>query len=75
MRDKNITKYRKLLQELQLYCKDKKSEIHIHFNRTDFERGRADGEHTAYNDVLRKLNDMINFAECDWENVKCRDDL
>ena len=91
MRDKNIVKYRKLLYEIQCFCKSRKKEIsaiprfrkkryYNNFGRqpdrlvsiTDFERGVLDGQQEAYNEVLRKLQKMVEQAEIDWKNMKVR---
>ena len=72
-RDINITKYRKLLQQLQSYCSDAKDKLTFQ-GRTDHQRGHVDGRHAAYNDVLRKLDEMIEYAETDWEHVYCREE-
>lgn len=42
---------------------------------TDFERGFLNGEHAAYNKVLRELHRMIEDAEFDWESIAVRDSL
>ena len=91
LRDKNIVKYRKLLYEIQYFCKSRKKEVsaiprfrkkrfYNNFGRqpdrlvsiTDFERGVLDGQQEAYNEVLRKLQEMVEQAEIDWENMRVR---
>lgn len=79
VRDVNIVKYRKLLYKLQFFCKQKKSYLYKDFifpkkRLTDFERGYINGKHAAYNDVLRKVDKMSQYAECDWESVHCREE-
>lgn len=79
MRNINVVKYRKLLYELQFFCRQKKGYLYKDFvfpkkRLTDFERGYIDGKHAAYNDVLRKVNDMSNSAEYDWASVHCREE-
>ena len=41
---------------------------------TDFERGYIDGKHSAYNDVLKELNKMCEYADIDWEHCHCREE-
>ena len=92
LRDKNIVKYRKLLYEIQYFCKSRKKEIsaiprfrkkkrfYNNFERqpyglvsmTDFERGVLDGKQEAYNEVLRKVHEMVEQAEIDWGNMRVR---
>ncbi len=79
MRDINVVKYRKLLYNLQFFCKQKKRYLYKDFAGkghllTDFERGYIDGKHAAYNDVLREVHDMSNSAEYDWQSVHCREE-
>ena len=76
MRDINVTKYRKLLQELQWYCSDLKSLIGSGFERqrTDFERGYINGQHAAYKKVLQKLDKAIENADIYWECTRCREE-
>lgn len=91
LRDKNIVKYRKLLYEIQCFCKSRKKEtsaiprfrkkrFYNNFERqpdklvsiTDFERGILDGKQEAYNEVLRKVQEMMEQAKIDWENMRVR---
>lgn len=77
MRNINITKYRKLLYTLQFLCKSRKRDLHYNslWNRnrlTDFERGRIEGMHAAYNDVLRKVQEMMEYADTEWDHIECR---
>ena len=76
MRDINVTKYRKLLYELQYFCKTSKRKIYKGWtkNRTDFERGFGEGKHAAYNEVLRELQKMVEYADVDWEHMHCREE-
>ena len=64
-----IKEYRKILQKIQLFCSDMKSETNKDWNKkkrlTDFERGIIQGKHSAYNEVNRKLDEMVRFAEYD----------
>ena len=73
MRDINVTKYRKLLQQLQTYCSEAKNNLTFQ-GRTDHQRGYVDGRHAAYNDVLREIDQMIRWAEIDWKNTHCREE-
>ena len=41
---------------------------------TDFERGYIAGKHAAYNDVLRKIQKMVEDADIDWWNCHCREE-
>ena len=41
---------------------------------TDFERGYIDGKHSAYNEVLRELQKMVEYADFDWEHIHCREE-
>ena len=79
MRNTNVVKYRKLLYKLQFHCRRAKGYIYkeLTFPKkilTDFERGYIAGKHAAYNDVLRKVQKMSEFAEYDWESVYCREE-
>ena len=82
MRDINVTKLRKILMDIQSTCTDEKlraNEIEYcksgkKTNLTDFERGRIAGMHRAYNSILKKLADMINFADYGWKNTHCREE-
>lgn len=79
MRNTSIVKYRKLLQSLQEFCREQKSHLYCDMIRpkktlTQFERGRLDGQHAAYNKVIKELHSMIEFAETDWNNMSCRDE-
>jgi hypothetical protein len=72
MRDINVTKYRKLLQQLQYFCSlGKAKDLCEH---SDFERGFAIGRRAAYNEVLRKLSQAIDYADLDWEHTHCREE-
>lgn len=84
MRNVNVVKYRKLLQELQYFCKCAKKGLwrcfespigyHTH-HLTDYERGYIAGQHGAYNDILRELNARIFEAEYDWNSIHCREEI
>ena len=76
MRDINITKYRKLLEGIVDFCRSSKQEIPNERPKkilTDFERGREDGKHAAYNSVMKHIQSLIQFADSDWKNVCIRD--
>ena len=81
IRDKNVTKLRKIFIDLQEYCKNEKDEANklAYMKKgsplTDFEHGRINGMHHAYNRVMKKLQDMIQFAETKWNYVHCREEL
>lgn len=78
MRDINVVKYRKLLRELQCFCRTKKSNLWNMFPNkkciTDYEHGYINGHHAAYNKVLRELEDKVVSAEYDWNGVHCREE-
>ena len=83
MRNINVVKYRKLLRELQFFCRKSKSNLWRFFDNpydsnkhylTDYERGYIAGQHKAYNEVLKKVGAMIDHAEHDWENMSCREE-
>jgi hypothetical protein len=77
MRSIEVVKYRKLLQELQQFCSEEKHKLsHSEWPKqpTDFERGTAQGKHSAFNKILKELHKMIDYADVDWEHTQCRDD-
>ena len=76
MRDINVTKYRKLLQQLQYFCSSAKWTMSREHRGggTDFERGFEAGKHAAYNEVLRKLSQAIDYADLDWTHTHCREE-
>lgn len=77
MRDINVTKYRKLLYNLQHFCSHEKWLLsRTRYNKiyTDFERGIIQGKHSAYNEVLRELNRMVEDADFEWECMYCREE-
>lgn len=77
MRDINITKYRKLLANIQMFCRENKTVLYRFKpdkKLTDYERGRIAGEHRAYNNVMKHVNNHINTAEYDWNSMRCRDE-
>ena len=78
MRNVNVVKYRKLLRELQCFCKTNKSNLWNMFSGknclTDYERGYIVGHHAAYNKVLRELEAKVVSAEYDWNGVHCREE-
>lgn len=80
MRNINIVKYRKLLYNLQYFCKENKSSLWLKYISpkkrclTDYERGWIAGQHAAYNEVLRETQRMMFFAEYDWDSVHCREE-
>lgn len=78
MRDINVTKYRKLLQELQGYYSDAKRELNKGYlekdSLTDFERGLIVGQHKAYKDVLKLLDTEVEFADINWKHTHCREE-
>lgn len=80
MRNINVVKYRKLLRELQCFCRTKKSYLWKDFmypNKhylTDYERGYIAGQHAAYNETLRELETKVVHAEIDWDSVHCREE-
>ena len=78
-RDINVTKYRKLLYSIQECCKQRKESTNlIAYTKksplTDFERGVIQGKHSAYNNVIKILHEMIECAYYYWENTKCREE-
>ena len=78
-RDVNVTKYRKLLYSIQEYCKQRKESANLtaYIKKsplTDFERGVIQGNHAAYNDILKTVHDMIRHAESDWNYMYCRNE-
>lgn len=78
MRNINVVKYRKLLQELQCFCRTSKSNLwNAYPNKrflTDYERGYIAGQHGAYNKVLREVESMVVHAEYDWDGTHCREE-
>lgn len=77
MRDINVTKYRKLLYNIQYFCSHAKWTLSRNYyskRLTDFERGVIQGKHTAYKEVLKELNKAIEYADIDWEHVHCREE-
>ena len=78
MRDINVTKYRKLLYNIQYFCSHAKWLLYKDFGNqggmTDFQRGFINGKHAAYNEVLRELDECNRDAEHDWNNVTCREE-
>lgn len=78
MRDINVVKYRKLLRELQCFCRTKKSNLWNMFPNkrylTDYERGYIAGHHGAYNEALRGIESMVVRAEDDWNCMHCREE-
>lgn len=78
MRNINVVKYRKLLRNLQCFCKTSKSNLWNMFSNkkclTDYEHGYIVGHHAAYNKVLRELEAMVVFAESDWNSEHCREE-
>lgn len=80
MRNINVVKYRKLLRELQYFCRINKGNLWKHFERpnkhylTDYERGYIAGQHGAYNNVLRELEARMVSAEYDWDGMHCREE-
>lgn len=78
MRDINVVKYRKLLYDIQFFCSRAKRLLHKDFGNkggmTDFQRGFINGKHSAYNEVLRKLDRSVRFADHDWYSVSCREE-
>lgn len=80
MRNINVVKYRKLLYEVQFFCRTSKSKLwnSLVFPKkkylTDYERGYIAGQHKAYNEVLRKVGTMIDTAEYDWDGMHCREE-
>lgn len=78
MRNINVVKYRKLLRELQYFCRTKKSNLWNMFSDkkylTDYERGYIAGQHGAYNEALREMERMVVRAEVDWDYVHCREE-
>lgn len=78
MRDSSVVKYRKLLSNIQDFCSCAKRNLNFAWydkRLTDFERGVIQGKHAAYNDILKKINKMIEFADVDWEQTKCREEI
>lgn len=78
MRNINVVKYRKLLRELQCFCRENKSNLWNMFPNkrclTDYEHGFIVGHHAAYNKVLRELEEKVVAAEYDWDGVHCREE-
>lgn len=77
MRDISITKHRKILEGLQKFCSMKKEQAKLKDCNTDFTRGIVDGEHMAYNEVLRELHSLIQYAENNWlydKNISPREE-
>ena len=80
MRNINVVKYRKLLYEIQQFCKISKLNIWKNCvlpkkrQLTDYERGCLAGQQKAYNEVLRQVGAMIDSAEYDWNSVYCREE-
>lgn len=78
MRNVNVVKYRKLLRELQCFCRTAKSNLwNAYPNKrclTDYERGYIAGQHAAHNKVLRELETKVVRADYDWDCVHCREE-
>lgn len=78
MRDINVTKYRKLLYNIQHFCSHAKSLLYKDFGSqggmTNFQRGYINGKHAAYNEVLRELDSLVRGAEYDWNGTSCREE-
>ena len=78
MRDVNVTKYRKILQNLQLVFSSAKSELNKGYFKkdklTDFERGCIVGQHKAYKDILRELDLEVEVADSTWDIIHCREE-
>lgn len=78
MRDINVTKYRKLLYDIQYFCSRAKWSLYKDFGNqggmTDFQRGFINGKHAAYNEVLRKLEESVRYADYDWNRVSFREE-
>ena len=74
MRDVNVTKYRKLLYNLQYFCSHSKRLMTFQHCKTDYERGFVVGKHAAYNDVLREIAKMVRDANYDWDSMCCREE-
>ena len=78
-----VKKYRKLLYNLQYFCSSAKWTLNKDFcfkgrikkGYTDFERGFITGRHAAYNEVLRELHKMVEYADIDWNHVHCREEF
>ena len=78
MRNINVVKYRKLLRNIQYFCRTNKSNLWNMFSNkrylTDYENGYIAGQHAAYNKVLREVESMVVNAEYDWDGVHCREE-
>ena len=78
MRNINVVKYRKLLRELQFFCRRCKDSLWDYFpnkhHLTDYERGYIAGQHGAYNRILRELETKVVCAEYDWNYMHCREE-
>lgn len=78
MRDINVTKYRKILQEIQFIFSSTKSELNKGYFKkdklTDFERGCIVGQHKAYKDVLKMLDMKVAVADFTWDRTHCREE-
>lgn len=78
MRNVNVVKYRKLMRNLQLFCRTSKSNLwNAYPNKrflTDYEHGYIAGQHAAYNKTLREIESMMVRAEDDWNGVHCREE-
>ena len=78
MRDINVTKYRKILQKLQLVFSSAKWMLSMYYKNqdglTDFARGDINGQHTVYNKVLRVLDKEIAIADATWNDTHCREE-
>ena len=79
MRNINVVKYRKLLRELQFFCRECKDGLWDYFPNkhylTDYERGYIAGQHGAYNRILRELEAKVVCAEYDWNGMHCREEF
>lgn len=74
MRDINIVKHRKLLDEIQQFCSCAKQKTNFMHRTTDYERGFVAGKHAAYNDVLRELHQRMRHADYYWNGTHCREE-
>lgn len=77
IRDVNVVKYRKLLHELQCFCKDAKRKAQDECckrNMTDFERGVIAGKSSAYNDLIKEIHHREVCADVNWQGVHCREE-
>ena len=78
MRDISVTRYRKILQNLQFIFSSAKSELNKGYLKkdklTDFERGYIEGQHKAYKDILRILDVEVEVADFTWDITHCREE-